>query len=308
MTGWGVTTDIGAPFVCKVQLLSLLVVRCMHETSCELSISGASTLGVARAFLHGPSQRPTSETEPSFMPLTLRSNRQLAPPTPPLNRTPPLPAEISLPGSSKRKRLSPVASVVQRLHDRATDGRGRASFPKRCVRERFAHLQTRVQIDLFSMQHLPAEQRAGLDNLLTFRHRISEICVAEGVVLALTDNGLCAAYCVRTSRQLCVLNADSKEVVRSLFHNKSNGAPSPRAHVARAHRTASCIRLGTLLTTLTPSSTTSAAATIAFQAPSLASPCIMPIGTRACAAARRRLRTSRRERRSARRRSSRRSR
>ena len=167
------------------------------------------------------------------MPLTLRSNRQLAPPTPPLHREPPPPAFISLPGSAKRKRLSPsVASVIKRLHDRAIDGRGRATFPKRCVRERFAHLQSRVQIDLFSMQHLPPDQRASLDNLLTFRHRISEICVAEGVVLALTDNGLCAAYCVRTSGQLCVLNADSKEVVRSLFHNKSNGAHHRAPHTA----------------------------------------------------------------------------
>ena len=90
------------------------------------------------------------------------------------------------------------------------------SFEKRSARERFAHLSRRVSIDLFAVTDTPP----GLDLMLTHRHRIIELCAVEGAAFALTENGVCAAYCMRTGRRLCVLNKDHTEVIRSLFHSK----------------------------------------------------------------------------------------
>lgn len=46
--------------------------------------------------------------------------------------------------------------------------------------------------------------------------------MAEGVLCGLTENGIGAAYCIHTGRQLCILNKDSTQVVRSLFFNQLN--------------------------------------------------------------------------------------
>jgi len=55
------------------------------------------------------------------------------------------------------------------------------------------------------------------------RSRILEIVVAGGMVFGLTNSGICVAFDMDTCRHRCILNSGSTEVVRSLFHNKSNG-------------------------------------------------------------------------------------
>ena len=139
------------------------------------------------------------------MPIALRSQRFAAPPPPP----PPPP--------SKRQRRDPRASVLNRVLDRSVDGAIQRSFQKYCTRERFASLTRRVSVDLFEAADAPP----GLDLMMTQRHRIIELCAADGACFGLTENGVCAAYCMRTGRRLCVLNKDHTEVIRSLFHNKA---------------------------------------------------------------------------------------
>ena len=41
-------------------------------------------------------------------------------------------------------------------------------------------------------------------------------------MFGLTDSGVCAAFDVDTGRRTCILNTGPHEVIRSLFHNKSN--------------------------------------------------------------------------------------
>ena len=98
------------------------------------------------------------------------------------------------------------------------DAATQRSFAKRCTRERFSHLQRHVAVDMFAAADAPP----GLDVMMTQRHRVIELCAAEGAAFGLTENGVCAAYCMRTGRRLCVLNKDAHEVIRSLFHNKAS--------------------------------------------------------------------------------------
>ena len=65
----------------------------------------------------------------------------------------------------------------------------------------------------------------GHDVALAHPARITEVCVAEGVIFVLAENGLCAGYCVYDGRRLCVLNTDAQMVVRSMFHNKATCPP-----------------------------------------------------------------------------------
>ena len=55
------------------------------------------------------------------------------------------------------------------------------------------------------------------------RSRIMEIVAVGPTVFGLTENGVCVAFDIDSGRRICVVNADSTEVVRSLFHNKTNG-------------------------------------------------------------------------------------
>lgn len=68
------------------------------------------------------------------------------------------------------------------------------------------------------MEHAPP----ALDFLAHQRYRVTELCAAEDMVFGLTENGVCAAHCIRSGRQLCVLNSDPSEIIRSLFHNRIN--------------------------------------------------------------------------------------
>lgn len=141
------------------------------------------------------------------MPIALRSHRETAPqPQPP---EPPV--------AKKRRRSGSSTSVLNRVMDRSIKGTIQSAFQKQCTREQFANMTRRVSVDIFNAPDAPP----GLDLMMTQRHRIIEICAAGGSAFGLTENGVCASYCTRTGRRLCVLNKDHTEVIRSLFHNKA---------------------------------------------------------------------------------------
>ena len=77
-----------------------------------------------------------------------------------------------------------------------------------------------MTVDLFAPGGDSPPVPVGLDHLMASRCRITELCAAEGMAFGLTENGVCASYCTRTGRRLCILNKDHTEVIRSLFHSK----------------------------------------------------------------------------------------
>ena len=107
--------------------------------------------------------------------------------------------------ASKRGRPS---CITQRLLDRQLDARVRCNFQRQCLRERFSCFRLSRRLDL------------PLDGP---RSRIMEIVAVGPTVFGLTENGVCVAFDIDSGRRICVVNADSTEVVRSLFHNKTNG-------------------------------------------------------------------------------------
>jgi len=123
-------------------------------------------------------------------------------------------------GTSKRKRVDPPAGVYQRLLDRQIDSAVRRTFVKRSSRERFSNFSHRLGLDMYAQ---PGPSAPDLEMLMTQRHRIQELCAADGLVFGLTENGICACFDMATGHRICILNRDHNEVVRSLFHNKYNG-------------------------------------------------------------------------------------
>ena len=113
--------------------------------------------------------------------------------------------------AGKRKRGS-SSNVHQRLFDRQVDAALPRTFVKRSSQERFSHFSKRLSLDL----------RKHFSPFLTGRHRVLELCAAEGLILGLAENGICAAFDIQTGTLKCILNRDHNEVVRSLFHNKRN--------------------------------------------------------------------------------------
>ena len=49
-----------------------------------------------------------------------------------------------------------------------------------------------------------------------------EVLSAQGLVVALADSGVCAAYEQDSSQPLCFLNVETDEIIRSLFINPLN--------------------------------------------------------------------------------------
>jgi hypothetical protein len=56
------------------------------------------------------------------------------------------------------------------------------------------------------------------------RSSILEIVVAPPLIIGLTEAGICSAFDMDTGRRVCVLNLSSREVIRSLFHNRSTNS------------------------------------------------------------------------------------
>ena len=119
---------------------------------------------------------------------------------------------------TSRVTKQPPRGLYHRLHDRELDQKLRQSFPRRCTRERFSHLKLRLSLDVFATCRVPE----GVAPMMERRCRVEEICSAGDLLFGLTENGVCCAFERLSGRRTCILNKDSSEVVRSLFHNKSN--------------------------------------------------------------------------------------
>ena len=112
----------------------------------------------------------------------------------------------SPPGTSAKR--SRPDGIAQRLLDRQTGASSEITFERRCLRERFSNFRLGRRLDLLAGQ-------GG-------RSRVMEIVAVGPTVFGLTENGTCVAFDTDTGKRICLLNTDPTEVVRSLFHNKTN--------------------------------------------------------------------------------------
>ena len=125
--------------------------------------------------------------------------------------------ETSCGQSPPAERSERPTNLAHRLLDRQLDRQVQRSFSKKCMRERFSRFRLSRSLDLHAPRpELPSQTvDAG-------RSRIMEIVAAGATIFGLTENGICAAFDSDSGKRICVLNTDTTEVVRSLFHNKAN--------------------------------------------------------------------------------------
>lgn len=84
-------------------------------------------------------------------------------------------------------------------------------------RNRFSGMRVKAAIDMHDA-HLAHKLP-----LLKRRSDITEMILADGLLLALTQTGVCVAFARHQGmRRLCYLNIAEDEIIRSLFHNKAN--------------------------------------------------------------------------------------
>jgi len=121
--------------------------------------------------------------------------------------------------------------------DRQLDSSVRRTFVKRSSRERFSNFSHRLSLDMYAQSATSSQH---VMSMMAQRHKIIELCGADGLVFGLTDNGICTSFDMQTGRCVCILNRDHNEVVRSLFHNKYNGTLIAVAVFAADHY--SCLR------------------------------------------------------------------
>lgn len=68
----------------------------------------------------------------------------------------------------------------------------------------------------------PKDSSALRLDFLKIRSKVVEIVAAKDLVFALSHSGVCAAFCRRSNKRICLLNIHPDEVIRSLFYNKNN--------------------------------------------------------------------------------------
>jgi len=129
--------------------------------------------------------------------------------------------------AAKRSQLPPAASsrsksLLHRLLDRQIDARAIRSFEKRSVQQRFSNFNERVKCDLFAPPSGSEQTPHGVEHLRERRTCVLELVVAGGLIFGLADSGICCGFDMDSGRRVVTLNASSQEVIRSLFHNKSN--------------------------------------------------------------------------------------
>nr|XP_043616090.1 uncharacterized protein LOC122588007 [Erigeron canadensis] len=56
------------------------------------------------------------------------------------------------------------------------------------------------------------------------RSKIVEIVAAHGIVFALAESGICAAFSRETNKRICFLNIRHDELIRNLFYNKNDNS------------------------------------------------------------------------------------
>ena len=117
----------------------------------------------------------------------------------------------SPPGTSAKR--SRPDGIARALLNRQTGASNEATFSKRCLRERFSCFRLVRRLDLL----------AGTLAATGVRSRVMEIVAVGSMVFGLSENGTCVAFDTDTGERICMLNTDPTEVIRSLFHNKTNG-------------------------------------------------------------------------------------
>ena len=125
--------------------------------------------------------------------------------------------ETSCGQSPLAERTERPTNLAQRLLDRQLDRQVQRSFSKKCMRERFSRFRLSRSLDLHAPRPELPSQAAD-----SGRSRIMEIVAAGATIFGLAENGICAAFDSDSGKRICVLNTDTTEVVRSLFHNKAN--------------------------------------------------------------------------------------
>jgi hypothetical protein len=86
----------------------------------------------------------------------------------------------------------------------------------------FCHFRLQREHDLYA-----AQRQGGAawwpPFYLRRRSAVREVLSAQGLVVALADSGVCAAYDQDSTQPLCFLNVEADEIIRSLFINHLNG-------------------------------------------------------------------------------------
>ncbi|GLJ54574.1 hypothetical protein SUGI_1172200 [Cryptomeria japonica] len=120
----------------------------------------------------------------------------------------------------KRKRCSEISNIAHKLQ-RRENGNIAHKLQRREIGNRWALRNTHSQIKFRNF-----ELQVGFDlfNFQYINHRsmIEEIVSGQGIIFALAESGVCAAFDRHTNKRFCYLNLSPQEVIRNMFYNKKN--------------------------------------------------------------------------------------
>ncbi|CAA6654555.1 unnamed protein product [Spirodela intermedia] len=120
--------------------------------------------------------------------------------------------------AGKRPRGDGFLNSVKKLHRREICSKRDRSFSMSNAQERFRNIQLQGELDT----HDPKGRRSLQLPFLRKRSRIVEIVAVQGIIFALAQGGVCAAFNRETKQRICFLNVSPDELIRSLFYNKNN--------------------------------------------------------------------------------------
>ncbi|CAA7398275.1 unnamed protein product [Spirodela intermedia] len=120
--------------------------------------------------------------------------------------------------AGKRPRLDESVNSVKKLQRREICCKRDRAFGASNAQERFRNIHLQEEYDT----HDPKGQCFLQLPFLRKRSRVIEIVAARGILFALTQSGVCAAFSRGTNQRICFLNVSPDEVIRSLFYNKNN--------------------------------------------------------------------------------------
>jgi len=136
--------------------------------------------------------------------------------------TAPNPTQSRATRGLKRPATDARSSVCQRLFDRQTGAGTAHLFEQQSVRQRFSNFRPRATCDLYAAAGGGAAGSSDHQGSHLMRSPITEIIIGGGLIFGLAKSGICAAFDMDTGKRVCVINLSEEEVVRSLFHNKTN--------------------------------------------------------------------------------------
>ncbi|KAL6503808.1 hypothetical protein OROGR_025731 [Orobanche gracilis] len=117
-----------------------------------------------------------------------------------------------------RGNLDGFVNSVKKLQRREISSKRNRSFSMSDAQERFRNICLQEEYDTYD----PKGRSPSSLQFLKRRSKVIEIVSARGIVFALTQSGVCAAFCRETNEAICTLNVSTDEVIRSLFYNKNN--------------------------------------------------------------------------------------